>query len=950
MLDVSPVPDLDVTLFKLKHERTGADLWHLSRDDPNNVFCVAFKTPTSDSTGVPHILEHTTLCGSSKYPVRDPFFKMLNRSLASYMNAWTASDHTAYPFCTANPQDYVNLRDVYFDAVFSPRLSRYDFLQEGWRLEKDGEGFKFKGVVYNEMKGAFSDIESLFSQRLQQSMFPGTLYSHVSGGDPLSIPQLTHQQLVEFHRKHYHPSNALFYTYGDMPLLDTLAFLDEKLAKFTEQSKITIDCKTSPMNPKTTISCPIDPSKRFMLLSILIFIVCSPEKQYKMTLAFMMNDVSADPQETFHLKILSHLLLEGSSAPMYKVLIDSNIGQDYASSTGYDSSTKIATFSVGLQGIREEDVELVKRRILETLQECQRNGFNKEKIDGVVNLLEIGTKVQSAQVGLALSHRVISSWVFNVDPLQELDINSRIESFKEAYAKGGLFERLIGKYFLNNPNRQLFVMKPDASYEERLAKNEETLLTNMTNDLTPDQISDIEKESEHLKQLQETTEDLSVLPCLRFEDIKRESKKVDVEVFKHNNSPKYFWRTTNLTNGITYMKSLFPLTNIDESKLKLLPLVCQLMTELGVAGKPIDKFDEDTKLFTGGLQSSLFLGRHPWGPIERPELAFSFGTFSLNKNIIKSMDLLKEAIFKTDFSNMTKLRSVISSAASSMMNSIASSGHGFAISKAASNLSLRGALDEQLHGLAQVAFLNNLTKQEDTESIMENVKTIAQSLFSNECRASIITSEKFEEIFEKVQAFHRDLFTPSKEEHNMVPGLSESKDEFIEMPFASNYAAQVFQFDPYNLKQSANLSVLARLLRSKLLHKEIREMGGAYGGGASYSSLNGLFSFYSYRDPNPTNSLTVFDKAPQWFLGNYKITDQDLLEAKLSVFSSLDAPIDISSEGQHEFLYGITDVDRQLYRDQLILVDDTSLKEAAETLSKDNAGVRCVIGHINPFN
>jgi hypothetical protein len=265
---VERIVELDLTLYKLIHEPTLATHYHLYRDDPNNVFCIAFRTPPSDSTGVPHILEHTVLCGSKKYPVRDPFFKMLNRSMASYMNAWTASEHTAYPFCTANQQDYANLRDVYCDAVFNPHLSKMDFLQEGWRLEhadpaNPDSQIQFKGVVYNEMKGALSDSESLFATRAQQRLFPGTIYGHVSGGDPPNIVDLTHEQLQEFHATHYHPSNALFYTYGNFPLEESLSYIDSKLAQFNKGKahKIAFPPSwTPPKDHRIKLSCPLDPS------------------------------------------------------------------------------------------------------------------------------------------------------------------------------------------------------------------------------------------------------------------------------------------------------------------------------------------------------------------------------------------------------------------------------------------------------------------------------------------------------------------------------------------------------------------------------------------------------------------------------------------------------------------------------------------------------------------
>jgi Zn-dependent M16 (insulinase) family peptidase len=262
------VGELGLVLIRMVHGPTGATHYHIHRDDPSSVFCIAFRTPPADSTGVPHILEHTVLCGSRKFPVRDPFFKMLNRSLASYMNAWTASEHTAYPFCTANPKDYANLRDVYCDAVFSPALARSDFLQEGWRVEHAdpsdaGSPLTFKGVVYNEMKGALSDSESLFATRLQQHLFPGSTYSHVSGGDPPRIVDLTHDQLVAFHRRHYHPSNALIYTYGKFPLAESLEYLDGRLSAFNKAEAVPIQVPVDapvPRGGRVELACPLDPS------------------------------------------------------------------------------------------------------------------------------------------------------------------------------------------------------------------------------------------------------------------------------------------------------------------------------------------------------------------------------------------------------------------------------------------------------------------------------------------------------------------------------------------------------------------------------------------------------------------------------------------------------------------------------------------------------------------
>lgn len=955
--EVHEIKELDLTLIKMEHEPTGAAHWHVARDDPNCVFCVAFRTPPPDSTGLPHILEHTTLCGSERYPVRDPFFKMLNRSMASYMNAWTASEHTAYPFCTANPKDYANLRSVYCDAVFRPKLRKLDFMQEGWRLENEDvrqldSPLTLKGVVYNEMKGAFSDVESLFAQRLQQNRFPETIYGHVSGGDPKDIPNLTHEQLVEFHRKHYHPSNALFYTYGSMEITETLAYLNSELSRFSRQTPNNIQVAASSNGPRIVqITSPVDPSTLKMGNLHFNFLDGDMERQCKTALSFIMNDVSRDAQETFHLRILSHLLLEGSSAPLYKALIDSNIGQDYAPGTGYDASTKLATFSVGLQGIQEGDVETVKEIVYRVLEECKRTGFPASRIESVLHLLELGTKYQSAQYGLSLSHRLISSWVYGSKPEQDLAVNERIAAFKEAYAKGGLFEGLIENYFLRNSSPLQIIMKPSPDYSKELEEAEKRVLEEKASKLTEKDKKIIFEENLKLAAEQDAKENVEVLPCLKFDDVALTGKTVEFKEFCHHSAPRVYWRSTPSSNGISFVKALIPFTPESSDDLKLLPLACQVLTELGIKGLSLEQFDEETKRYTGGLVSSLFLGRQPFVSQQQPELALRIGTHALDHNVPRALDLLHQAISKADFSNLARLKTVVAGNASSLMNSIAASGHAFAQTKAASALSPRGRIDEELSGLTQALFMNELASKEDLGELSSRLLALSASILdqaATNCRIAVVASD--DAAFSHVQGFHESLLRNKSNSPHQKPLELSSKPPptFVEMPFATNYAAQVFQFNPYNLKDAANLAVLSKILRSGLLHKEIREKGGAYGGGASFSPLNGTFSFFSYRDPNPSNSLSVFERAPRWFL-EHKLTEQEVLEAKLSVFSALDAPVDISSEGLHNFYYGISDVDRQLYREQLLAVHAQSLKETVERLFESRARSQtCVIGHKKP--
>ncbi|KAJ2771508.1 Mitochondrial presequence protease, partial [Coemansia nantahalensis] len=343
--DVQAVSELKLKAIRLRHQRTGAEWLHIERDDANNVFSVGFNTSVEDSTGVPHILEHTTLCGSERYPVRDPFFKMLNRSLSTFMNAWTAHDYTQYPFSTQNSQDYANLQSVYLDAVFRPKLREVDFRQEGWRLERgEGDGgWGLKGVVYNEMKGAFSDAGSLFATRAEQQMFPGTTYQNVSGGDPQFIPDLTHEQLVAFHAARYHPSNARIYSYGNLPLAPQLERVDRAIAGHVRQEPIAVAMEVAPFGEKRVTE--LGPAES----------VGAADKQTKFSISYLTNDLR-NVFETFSMSVFSGLLLSGTAAPMHKALIDSHIGSDYSSNTGYSPFTRQTSLTVGLQGIADKDI------------------------------------------------------------------------------------------------------------------------------------------------------------------------------------------------------------------------------------------------------------------------------------------------------------------------------------------------------------------------------------------------------------------------------------------------------------------------------------------------------------------------------------------------------------------------------------------------------------------
>jgi Zn-dependent M16 (insulinase) family peptidase len=436
---VEAVDEYQVTAITLQHTATGARYIHLDCEDTDNVFAVAFPTIPDDSTGVAHVLEHTVLCGSEKYPVRDPFFNMTRRSLNTYMNAFTASDFTMYPFSTQNEADYRNLLSVYLDATFFPVLREADFRQEGHRLEFDKHddpesALQYKGIVFNEMKGAISNTSALFSYAINSKLYPGTTYRHNSGGDPTAIPNLTYEQLVNFHKTHYHPTNAYFYSYGDLSLATHLASVDQTvLSRFEPAAHSSpvpdVTRRTAPL--KLEISCAPDA------------VIADPTRQAKVSVNFLTNNVT-DHDQTFAMSVMSYLLLSGPNAPMYKALIEPNLATGgFAPTTGYGPSSREASFGIGLSGVAPGDIPDIRKRIAAALEQTADGGFDEERVQSVLHLIELGQKHVTTGRGISLAQRMARVWMHGGDPVEALRVDNRVATMVERMAAGPYLQELV---------------------------------------------------------------------------------------------------------------------------------------------------------------------------------------------------------------------------------------------------------------------------------------------------------------------------------------------------------------------------------------------------------------------------------------------------------------------------------------------------------------------------
>ena len=942
------VDELSLEVSEFEHLKTGALFYHLDHSSADT-FSIAFRTLPTDSTGLPHILEHTALCGSQSFPVRDPFFKMLNRSLAVYMNAWTGADFTQYPFVTENKADYDNLRRVYLDAVFRPLLLKDDFLQEGWRLVPSGQSAAIGGVVYNEMKGALSDADSFFLTRFQQARFgPESVYGVVSGGDPLEIPKLTHHDLVNFHQKFYHPSNSVTVSSGKQPVEENLRALQEYFSKYDRSE---VDLKTLKTNQqlkspqRLEITGPVDP-------------LGDPKSQTRLIVSFMANETS-NVSESFALKILCELLFEGPASPFYRALIDSGLGSEYAPGTGYDTSTHQSTISVGLQGLTEDKLKKVEETINETFIKVRANPeefISRERVETVLHQLELGLRYSSANFGLSLVSSVTQSWIHGADPIVALAISKKVTEFKKKYELGGLFEGLLDKYVLNNQQSRLcFIMRPDENHATKLEAKEIEFISKQEIDLEI-----LKKESERLQEKQEEHQNLSCLPCLEIDQVNPEIRD---KALKPTSKEKFdlYERKCSEANGLIYFKAALKLGNFTERQISLLPVLLQCFSELGGSKRnSAADFDSVVKRFTGGLAFSIHQG-HLKYPSLSADLNLLISSYGLTGNGPKVLELLQEALKECNLlGDQERIKMLISASAAAMSSSIASSGNKFAALKAASAFeSQRAKVSESLNGLTQAHFLNKLT-EEPVDKVARELVDLRDLLLSDssDFKVALIHSEAEETFKDNIDNFFDGL--RSEKQTVLHPEIIKNasvniSSTFIPGPFSSNFSAMSFM--PFketrpSAKQSALLNICAKLLRSKHLHREIREKGGAYGSAASFSPLSGLFTFSSYRDPSPLNSLNVFRSAGKALLTRDTPSEEDLLGAKLSAFSDLDSPVDVSSRGLQEFLYGPelgSDDRRQEYREALRSCNLKSVKETIENvleplIESTNSARVCVIG------
>lgn len=980
--DVQVVPEFSLVSVQLKHNKTGLQHLHLaSPSDNNNVFSVAFKTNPPNSTGVPHVLEHTTLCGSYKYPVRDPFFKMLNRSLSNFMNAMTGHDYTYYPFATTNRKDFDNLMSVYLSSVFEPLLTYEDFLQEGWRLEQSdinnkNSPLEFKGVVYNEMKGQCSNSNYLYYILFREAIYPSLKNS---GGDPEKIIDMQYEDLIDFHADNYHPSNAKTFTYGTFDVKEHLQKLDEFYGMFGRRSNdieikkslFDTDKKTAKFNFE--VEGPIDTMSSKPI-----------NEQYKASISWYLGNPLDESRhyEIFKWRVLNTLLFDGHNAPFYQDLIETGYAEDFSPNTGFDQTTQLMTFTVGLSNISRTQADELEEKVSQILNEKVLPELRKgdesscrDRISAILHQLELSFKKHRPDFGLNLLNSIMPTWINGVDPVSLLKVQNILNRFKEEYSEDGLgiFEDLLTSSVCNEKTRTFkFVMSPSEKYNTDLLSKETKTLEARVRGLDEEDKEVIFTRSQKLLEKQQREEDVSMLPSLSMDDIPRQGEYHPVTFTNLSETGSKIQKRVTNTNDLVYMTATKDLSFVPERLYKYLPIFTSCLTNLaGTTQTSITDLENRIQQKTGGVSFGVSAKSNPYN-INETKLQFVISGMALGKDSAEVYKLWQEILLGTKFTGeddvVDKLHTLVKNLAQNQLNNIAERGHVFSSAYSDAQLTPTKFISNLLSGIGQVEFVVDLNKNLDAkgkdylrDDLLPVLREIHQLLtFGHQDGAlkgfnyNIVSDKKNVSANEKlIEQFDSSMSQSSTGQLNALDRAfasfkAKSSKNILNFPFAVGYASLAKLGAPYCSKDGAALQVLSQMMTFGHLHSVIRESNGAYGGGLNYDGLGGISNFYSHRDPNALKSVNNFITSSEValdYLESGKWDSKILQEAKLAIFQSVDAPSHISSQGSALFLEGISDELRQQRREYFLDVGLLDLKDVNEKyLHNSTNEVLTVIG------
>lgn len=946
ILDEHRVEDVQSDGFILRHKKSGARIAILSNNDDNKVFYIGFRTPPEDETGVPHIIEHTTLCGSKKFPVKDPFIELAKGSLNTFLNAMTYPDKTVYPVASCNDQDFKNLMDVYLDAVFNPNITKYEeiFKQEGWHYELTGKDdeLKINGVVYNEMKGAYSSPDEVLSSQIYRSLFPDNTYSKDSGGNPEYIPKLTYEAYLDFYHKYYHPSNSYIYLYGDMDVVERLEWLDKEYLSLYDYKKVNSEINKQPAfdeikNVEAQYSITMDDSQ-----------------ENKTYLSY--NRVVGDTLDEMLYQafdVLDYALVSSPGAPVKQALIDAGIGDDVYGS--YDAGILQPVFSFVAKNANASQADEFESIIENTLEEVVKTGINKEALLAGINSSEF--KFREADFGqfpkgLLFGLNCLDSWLFDdMKPFIHLECLGTFAKLRKA-VDTDYFEKLIQEYLLDNTHGSSVTVKP----KRGLGNEREEALANELSDykasLSDEEIKKLIEDTEHLKKYQEepsSDEDLRKLPMLTRADMKKnampfsniEDELLDVKVVRHDIE----------SNGIDYISFLFDAGDFAQSELGYLGFFTNALGLVSTEKYSYTDLANATNIYTGGISTGT--ASHP-DIKDRNNFVFKFEVKLkvLEKNLDKALELMEQMLLSSDFTDTKRLGELVAQIKARLQANLSSSGHLVAAMRSMSSFSRYALYQDELKGIAFYRSICRIEKElsESPKSVSDKLAAIAKKLFArnrmlisftgnNEAYGNAKPSlEKVIAGFDKMSAVGNQA-----EVH-----FNTAKEAFIDAS-QIQYVAKTGDFICEGYEYTGALRLLRIILSYDYLWINVRVKGGAYGCMNTFLR-SGESYFVSYRDPNLSDTLDVYDRIPE-YIKSFSPDERDMTKYIIGTFSALDTPMNPEAKGSRSlsaYLEGITYEQIQKERNEILNAQPEDIRRLADlveaVLKKDSI---CVIGNEN---
>lgn len=944
IIEKRQIEDLNSLSYLLKHKKTGARIALLSNDDENKVFYIGFRTPPTDSTGVPHILEHSVLCGSDRFPVKDPFVELVKGSLNTFLNAMTFPDKTVYPLASCNDTDFQNLCHVYLDAVFHPNIYKEKkiFMQEGWHYEMEDEDapLTLNGVVYNEMKGAFSSPDDVLYRQIMVSLYPENTYSVESGGDPKNIPDLTYEDFLAFHSRYYHPSNSYIYLYGNMDMAEKLDFIDrEYLSKY---DYLEVD---SAVNTQSVFE-----TMRELEISYPITEEESEKDNTYLAYNMMLKD-TLDKELSVAFNVLDYAVCSAPGAPLKQALIDKGIGKDVYSM--YEDGIKQPFFSVVAKNANVEQKEAFVQTIQEVLTELTEKGLDKKALRAGLNYYEFKYREAdfgSYPKGLMYGLRILDSWLYDDSkPFIHIEANETYKRMKEK-VDTDYFERLIKEYLLDNPHKSLLTLKPEKGLgtkeEEALAKK----LADYKASLSPEEIRSIVEETKALKAYQdaeEDPEDLAKIPLLKRSDLKKEAEKPVNEVRGDGETTILFHNI--FTNGIGYLRLIFDLKNVPARLFPYVGILKNVMGLMDTEHYSYGDFYNEMNIQTGGMSvvSNIYTDFHN---IDKQKVTLEIKAKVLYENLDKAFTLAKEVMLGTKFEDEKRLLEIMAELNSKNQAAVLSAGHSFASARAMSYQSVSAAYSELLNGMDFNRLVEKIAYhfEEEKETLIAALKELSECIFRRE--NLLVDYTAAEEGYEKMPALVEDLreslFNAPVETGSFVPKLSVKNEGFMSSSQVQ-YVCRAGNYRRKGLQPNGALRVLKVMMGYDYLWVNVRVKGGAYGCMSGFGRSGDSY-FVSYRDPNLSKTVDIYERAAE-FIEHFEADERTMTQFVIGAISDMDVPMNPATKGTFSlgaYLSGLSYEEMQKERDELLMTSAEDIRALAayiRAFMEDEC--LCVIGN-----